>query len=224
MKNKIVFLTAALTLFSFTAKTQSESQGVTFGLRAGFNMQTINGKDRSGDALEFDMVPRINAGVVVGIPVATDFFVQTGLLFSTKGAKHEEQFFGMTYKTEYSLSYIELPMNLLYKPVLGNGNLLLGFGPYVAYGVAGKAKYNNSEENIEFTKEYSSLNPLHTNHFKPLDFGGNLLFGYELGMGLSFQMNVQLGMAQINADNTTYPTHKTSYKNTGFGLSLGYTF
>jgi hypothetical protein len=222
MKNKIIFLTAALTLFSFTANTQSD--GITFGLRAGFDMQNFNGKDRSGDKLEFSMVPRFNAGAVIGIPVADDFYVQTGLLFSTKGAKYEEQFFGMNYTTEYSLSYLELPMNLLYRPALGNGHILLGFGPYIAYGVAGKAKYNSSEEDIEFTKDYENTFPLHTNQFKPLDFGGNLLFGYELAMGLSFQINTQLGMAQINSDNRAYPTHKTSYKNTGFGLSLGYTF
>ena len=45
-----------------------------------------------------------------------------------------------------NLSYIEIPVNLLYKPVVGNGKLLLGFGPYIAYGIGGKYKTDGDEQ------------------------------------------------------------------------------
>ena len=213
-------------MFVFSANCQSS--GFSFGLRGGAGMQNINGKDLSGDPLKLSMVPGFNAGVVLGIPIAPDFYFQPGLLFTTKGAKSKDKFLGMDMAVEYNLSYIELPLNLLYKPVLGSGHLLLGFGPYVAYGIGGKAKFtinsNTTTEDIVFAKEYQSLDPLAWKHFKPLDFGGNLFFGYELSNGLSVQINTQLGMAKINADNTSYPDAKTLFKNTGFGLSLGYQF
>ena len=225
MKNKNLFLVVAMVMFGFAAMAQSE--GISIGLRGGFNYQNINGKDMNGDQLKLDMVPRFNAGVVIEIPVVPALFFQSGLLYTTKGAKSTNDFPNTNVSAEYSLSYFELPLNLLLKPALGKGHFLLGFGPYVAYGLDGTAKYTigniSSDEKIEFANEYSSLNP-YGPYIRRLDYGGNLLLGYELSGGLSLQLNAQLGMANINADNTTYPDNKTSFRNTGFGLSLGYRF
>lgn len=226
MKNKTILLIIASLLFGFTAFSQSE--GISFGIRAGGDFQTFNGKDMNNDKLELKMVPRFNAGVIVNIPFAPEFCIQSGLLFSTKGAKSADKFLGIDMSAEYNISYIELPINLLYKAQLGSGNIMLGFGPYLAYGVTGKAKYTissvSSEDKIVFAKEYSSLNPSTWNTFNPFDYGGNILFGYELNNGISFQLNTQLGLAKINAENTTFTNEKTTFRNTGFGLSVGYMF
>ncbi|MCO5240196.1 MAG: hypothetical protein M9904_09065 [Chitinophagaceae bacterium] len=37
-------------------------------------------------------------------------------------------------------SYIEMPVDLLYSPKAGSGNLLIAVGPYVGYGTGGKWK------------------------------------------------------------------------------------
>lgn len=226
MKFKFLLLTSIIVLSVIGVNAQNE--GISFGLRGGFNMQTFNGKDMNNEQLKMDMVPRFNAGVVINIPVAPTFYFQSGLLFATKGAKSTDQFLGLDMSAEYNLSYIELPLNLMYREVLGNGHVLLGFGPYLAYGVAGKAEFviggATVEEKIEFTNEYSSLNPSDWKYFKPFDYGGNVFFGYELQNGLSLQLNAQLGMAKINSDNTTVTTSKTIFKNTGFGVSLAYMF
>ncbi|MDP2238275.1 MAG: porin family protein [Bacteroidales bacterium] len=226
MKNKILFLATFLLIFG--SYTNAQSDGLSFGIRGGFDMQTFNGKDHNGDQLKISMVPRFNVGVVVDIPVAPDFYFQPGLLFTTKGAKSQDQFLGLDMSAEYNVSYIELPLSLLYKPVLGNGRLLLGFGPYLAYGIGGKVKYeiNNvsSEEDIVYGNEYSSVIANDLKYFKALDFGANLFFGYQLSSGISMQVNTQLGLAKINADNTLITNGKTELKNTGFGLSLGYSF
>jgi len=222
MKNKNLFLVAILLMLGFTAMSQKE--GVRFGLRGGVNFQNINGKDNSGDKLEADLLTGFNAGVVVQIPVAPEFYFQSGLLYTTKGAKSDD-FQGTGLAVELNPSYLELPLNLLYKPLLGKGHMLLGFGPYIAYGLGGKATLGNDEYDIEYTDEYSSLLP-YGQYLKRLDFGGNLFFGYELSNGLSVQLNTQLGMAKINAENTNplYTNSEASFKNTGFGLSLGYMF
>ncbi len=225
MKSKTLILAGALLLSGLFANAQNN--GISFGLRGGVDLQTINGKDLSGDALKLGMVPRFNAGIVVEIPVAPDFYLQSGLLYTTKGAKSESSFLGLDMSVEYNLAYIELPLSFLYKPVLGNGHFLLGFGPYLAYGIGGKATYtiggSSTEEKIEYTKEYTSLNPFDWKYFKALDYGGNLFFGYEFKFGLSVQVNTQLGLAKINADNTL-SSNKSEFRNTGYGLSLGYMF
>jgi hypothetical protein len=226
MKNKILFLLAALLLFGVSAKSQNN--GVSFGLRGGVNLQNINGKDLNGDKLELNMVTRFHAGVVVSIPIAPDFYFQPGLLYSAKGARSSSDFRGLDMAAEYNISYVDLPVNFLYRPALGNGHFFLGFGPYIAYGIGGKAKFTvdntSTEEKIVFGNEYESLNPYDWKYFKRLDYGANLFFGYEFSSGLSLQINTQLGLAKINAENTTYPDNKSEFRNTGFGLSLGYNF
>lgn len=226
MKKNILILTAFILMLGFSAKAQMD--GISIGLRGGVDFQTFNGKDMNNDALKFSMVPRFNLGVTADIPVAPDFYFQPGLLFTTKGAKSKDKFLGMDMSAEYNLSYIELPLSLLYKPMLGNGHFILGFGPYLAYGVGGKVKYeiNNvsTDEKIVFVNEFESANPQDMKYFRALDFGGNLFFGYELLSGISVQLNTQLGLAKINADNTLAPDSKTAFKNTGVGLSVGYIF
>lgn len=226
MKNKNLSLIAIFVLLGFSALSQ-EMEKATFGLRGGINFQNINGKDANGNNPKFDLVTRFNAGVVADIPVAPEFYFQPGLLYTTKGAKSSGNFLGANTNGEYNISYLELPLSLLYKPLLGQGHLLLGFGPYAAYGLGGKAKFEvanvSDKRDIVFAKNYSSV--LHYGqYFKRMDFGGNLFFGYELSNGFSVQLNTQLGLVKINADNTTYPNDNTSFKNTGFGISIGYMF
>lgn len=218
MKNKIIFLVAILTMFGFSAYTQPmEDEGASFGLRAGVNFQNINGEDASGDKWENDMAVRFNAGVVANIPVAPEFYFQPGLLFTTKGAKFNNEFLGIDANAELNTSYLELPLSFLYRPLLGTGHLLLGFGPYVAYGLGGKLESGDTEVDIKFGDEESN----DILYLKRMDYGANLFFGYELQNGLSIQLNTQLGLANILPD---VADNDATFKNTGFGISLGYMF
>ena len=227
MKNKILFIIAAILILSMPAMSQTKT---SFGIRGGLNMQNINGKDITGDALELKMIPGFHAGLVVDIPVATDFWFQPGLLFTTKGSKSDGEFLGIGYSTKYNLSYFEIPLSLVYKPMVGNGHFFIGFGPYIGYGITGKATFEAGSKTIEqdiiFEKEFNgSSNPdKDWAQFKRLDYGGNLFFGYQFEVGLSVQLNTQLGLAAINSDNLLLPDSKTAFRNTGFGLSLGYNF
>lgn len=218
MKNRIVFLLAILTMFGFSANAQTTLEdGVSFGLRGGVNFQNINGEDNSGDKWENDLAVRFNAGVVANIPVAPEFYFQPGLLFTTKGAKFNDEILGIDTSSELNTSYLELPLSFLYRPLLGTGHLLLGFGPYVAYGLGGKLESGDDEVDIKFGDESSD----EFFYLKRMDYGANLFFGYELENGLSLQLNTQLGLANILPD---VADNDATFKNTGFGISLGYNF
>ena len=202
MKTKILAVVIT-TLFTTAIFAQSKT---TFGIRAGVNFQNLNGKDEAGDKFDYKLKTGFNAGVNAEIPVGIDFYLQPGLLFSTKGAKAN------VGDGKINLSYLELPVNFVYKPELGEGRMVLGFGPYAAYAIGGKTKDPDSD--IEFGDQ--------PDEWKRFDAGANLLAGYEFSNKLSFQLNAGLGLIRLNnrADDDT----KSSLKNTGFGVSLGYRF
>lgn len=219
---KIFFSTALVLSGAFitaSAQSTSTSSGISFGIRAGVNLQNINGKDGNGDKLENKLVPRFQGGVVVDIPLADQFYIQPGVLFSGKGAKEKDT------DLNVSLSYIDVPVTFLFKPVLGTGRMLLGVGPYVGFGIAGNVEDDNeNEEKVKFENEVTLLQATTDPYFRRLDAGANLLVGYEMSSKLSIQLNAQLGMAKINPEITDLNDNKWALRNTGFGLSLGYRF
>ncbi|MDY0102716.1 MAG: porin family protein [Lentimicrobium sp.] len=228
MKTKLFSLTMIFTLVvSLAAFAQGDSKA-SFGIIGGVNFQNLNGKDMDGDKLENDMIVGFHAGINVQLPIAPQFYFQPGFMFSTKGGENSTTLLGTTITSTYKLSYIELPLNLVYKGELSNGYVLLGFGPYVAYGIGGKATIEGGavtlESDIEFKKEVETGDPLTTSYFKPLDAGANIFFGYELASGIFAQLDAQLGLININPDDKRLPDNKLAIKNTGFGLSLGYRF
>lgn len=194
------------------------------GVLGGINFQNLNGKDYGGDKLENDMILGFHAGINLQIPIVPEFYFQPGLLFSTKGAKNTNGIIETTYK----LSYIELPLNLLYRSLLGNGYILVGFGPYISYGIMGKVNYESGSVSVDSDIEFQNVvevgDPLLATYFKPLDAGGNVFVGYEMAGGLCFQLNTQYGMLNIHPEDKSFPDGKNQIRNTGFGLSLGYRF
>jgi len=218
---KIIYVVFILlsTLASVTAQTST-----SFAVLAGVNLQNLNGKDYLGEKLDNKLITGFHAGVNAQIRLASEFYFQPGLLFTTKGAKNEDGLFTTTYR----LSYIELPLNLVFKTVLGPGYFMLGFGPYLAYGILGKVKNEGSgstvESDIEFKNTIELSDPLSTSYFKPLDAGGNIFVGYELNGGIFINLNSQFGMLKLNPKDNRIPEGELSIKNTGFGLSMGYRF
>lgn len=213
MKKKIFVLFALAALLISSAYAQ-----VTFGVRAGVNFQNMNGKDDDGDKLKNDLTVGFHAGANVEIPLAEEFFLQPGILFSTKGANNINNVDNL----KANISYVEVPVNFVYKPLLGKGHLLLGFGPYVAYGIGGKVKSDDLEEDIEFKSDVNSTDP-EAPYLRPLDAGVNILFGYEFPSRLSFQLNTQLGLLNLEPDYEG-DSNDAVTKNTGFGISAGYRF
>src|SRR4051812_18577994 len=102
MKTKALLLALATFALAFGAKAQT----TTFGLRAGVNFQNINGKEYDGTDTDNKLKTGFNIGVNAEIPVAPDFYVQPGVLFTTKGAKSKAD-----DDIKINLSYIEVPIN-----------------------------------------------------------------------------------------------------------------
>jgi hypothetical protein len=224
MKTRLFSLIMLLMVSATLTFAQTTEKGkISFAITGGVNFQNLNGKLSTGDKLENDMLLGFHGGVNVQIPIAPEFYFQPGLMFAVKGAK-STPFSNNNYTSKTKINYIEMPLNMVYKAALGNGFFMLGFGPYVAYGIGGKAVTEvgsvTLEKNIEFKNEAGALDfPV----YKRFDAGANIFAGYEMASGLFVQLDTQFGMLNINPDRGAND-NKSSSKNTGFGLSLGYRF
>ncbi len=170
------------------------------------------------EKLENKMKVGFHVGVNAEIPLADEFYLQPGVLFSTKGAKDEEG------DGKTTLSYVEVPVNFLYKADLGTGKLLMGVGPYVGIGVGGKWKGEGEDIDVKFKNDVKTDDDDDVIYMKRLDFGGNLLFGYEFANNFSVQLNAQLGMANLVPKYNGEKVDNAKTRNTGFGVSVGYRF
>lgn len=213
MKTRILIFFSAALLSSSCLFAQT-----TFGVRGGVNFYSLNYKDEGGDKSTSKLKTGFNIGVNAEIPVGVDFYLQPGLLFTTKGGNSK-----FNDDDKVSISYLEIPVNFIYKPELGSGRILLGFGPYVAFGVGGKVHLDGSDSDIGFTNEIQADDELRL-YVKRMDAGANFLFGYEWANRFSVQLNAGLGLVNISPKVEGADIGETSTKNTGFGLSVGYRF
>jgi hypothetical protein len=197
--------------------TAVSAQGL--GLRGGVNFSNLAGDGVLDDS---KMLTGFHVGLDYEIPVAPDFYFAPGLLYSTKGNKYEASEGDASGEMKRVLNYLEVPLNLVYKPLLGEGNLIVAFGPYLGYGLSGKMKgegelgdsFNiSAEEDITFGSDDDDM-------FKAFDMGANISFGYMFAGGLSVQLNTQLGLINISPSDDD----ADAVKNTAFGLGLGYRF
>lgn len=224
MKKWIIISIVSIILPSLMIAQSSDNQKTSFAILGGVNFQNLTGNDFNSNKITSSGILGFHGGVKAMIPIATEFYFQPGLLFSTKGSEFTE---GIVSR-KINLSYVELPLNLVYKSRLGSGSFLLGFGPYVGYGIKGNTTTESTlgkiKTDVKFKSKVESTDPLTTTYIKPLDVGGNIFVGYEMSGGLFIQLNTQLGLVNIQPEYAAISSNKSSIKNVGFGLSVGYSF
>jgi hypothetical protein len=232
--NKPTLLSSlAVALFMFVSLS-IQAQTV-FGVRAGVNLSSIGYVDESDDKQDTEAIPTFQIGITVDMPVATDFYLQPALLYSGKGFKQDGGWLaGSDNEFKAKVSYVELPVNLLYKPQLGTGNLLLGAGPYLAYGTGGKWEaegqlivgdivLSESEGDVIFKNDVKDGEFGNYLYGKPWDYGANVMLGYEFPQQFSVQLNAQFGIANLQPDiDGRQPNGHI--RNNSYGISVGYRF
>jgi hypothetical protein len=211
---RMLILVSTMAIYGLAS---AQTNGTSFGIKAGVNFQNLTGKDVNGDKMNNKLKAGFGAGVNALILIATDFYIQPGVEFNQKGAKSNDG----DYKT--SLSYIDIPVSVVYKPLVGTGHVIFGFGPYVGFGVGGQVKGAGGSTDVKFKNDvtFNDLNSGNV-YFKSMDAGANIFAGYEMNNKVSIQLNTQLGLIKVNPNIEGIPDDQSSVKNTGFGISLGY--
>lgn len=170
------------------------------GIKAGTNFSAIRGSANT------KLMTGAAVGVYAEFPLVKELYLQPNLFYEMKGGKSKND---GDMKTR--LNYLTLPVDLVYKPKLGNGNLVLGAGPYVGYALSGKIK--GDPHSGSFTGDRSPFNG--NNPLKRLDAGGHLQIGYEFASGLTVGVNSSASLFNIRKEGSRY-------RNTAFGITLGY--
>lgn len=231
MRNSKLFI--SIFLITLVAIVNIAHAQTKVNIKAGVNYTNAIFEDETGDRQDTQFIPGLHAGLSVDVPVGGEFYIQPGVLYSQKGFKQEDSWFaGSGNNFKVTVSYIELPLNLLYKPLLGSGKLLLGAGPYLGYGMGGKWEsdqpvvigdiIHDDHGNVNFKNDVIDGEWGEYLYGKPWDYGANFTAGYEFFDRFSAQFNVRLGLANLepNVDGTK---PDGIFKNIGLGISLGYT-
>lgn len=217
MYKYFILIIAYILGFNATSNAQT-----SITLRAGGGLQNINGKDANGSTSKNNVIPAYHFGILMNFGLVDDFSIQTGAIFATKGTKIKDDYLGTPRTRTIHLNYIELPVSFFYKPIIGKNKLLLGFGPYVGFGLSGKIKSNLQEDEKIIWQNSVGTNQTGHNYFRRIESGANFLFGMEFFEHLQLQLNAQLGLTKINPTDARIADDKTIMKNTGFGISLGW--
>jgi len=169
MKKLVVLVVLATISITF-----AQDKAISFGLRAGLNLNSAtlergSGSNSKENALLLDNNIGFHAGVIADIAITPFLYFQPGVMFSTKGGvisseyeyenTYNDPFSGSHYEYEYSketlttnVYCIEVPIMLSLKAPLAEGlTLRANVGPYFDLGLSGKFKseYESKyEENV----------------------------------------------------------------------------
>lgn len=195
-------LLSVCTVIGFSMLSHAQ---VKIGIQAGssLNNQRINAS--TGSMYAGDRFKGYQAGVVADINLGKNFYLQPQLLFARKGAAHFSSV--DRHETQVRFSYIELPVNIMYKADVGLGKVFFGTGATFSYAVGGKEQYGSNT-----TKLFSGP----VKNWKREDISINTTAGLELNNGLFISARWQRGLLDI------YKPGDASVKNKSLSLSVGY--
>ena len=143
------------------------------------------------------------AGVYAYLPMRPALVLQPALLYEGKGGKTQE---GIKNR----IDYLSLPVDVLFTPRIGYGNLLVGAGPYLAYALSDRAMDKDADTGKNLFKGDHAL--------KRLDAGIHLQLGYEFNTGISIAFGQEIGLVNLYKGNQD----GNSFKNRSFHFTIGY--
>lgn len=116
--------------------TEKADQGITFGIRAGLNMANMSASE-DGVSASPESRTSFHVGVIADIPLMQSLYIQSGLFFQNKGYKFDDE-----EKETAKPMYLEIPILASYRYNFSDAiQLQINAGPYFAYGIGGKVKY-----------------------------------------------------------------------------------
>ncbi|MGE5106443.1 MAG: porin family protein [Sphingobacteriales bacterium] len=210
-----------LSVLLVTAFALVNAQNIRFGVQAGVTFASAKAKIL-GLNITSDSKVGFTAGVLADIPIADQFVFQPSLNFTQKGSKLSETDGADKIESKQTLNYIELPLNFLFQTEAGSGKFFAGIGPALGYGISGKAKDKETINGTttETTEDIKFGTDKQNDHYKPFEFSGNILAGYELSNGAFIAVNYNLGLNNIDVEGSSDYTYKNRY----FGIRIGYKF
>ena len=184
------------------------AQNTSFSIKGGLNMSNFYGDELS----DKNMKTGFHIGVGADFEFAPNMAIQSGLLFTSKGAKYTTDL--VSTELNANANFLQLPLHFAYKiDVMPGTRVVLHAGPYVAYGIGGKTSAGNIE--VDTFKDDAFLDVL--NGLKPFDAGIGLGVGAEFG-SILLDLGWDMGLTNISRINNADVKTQNAY------LSVGYKF
>jgi len=204
MKKKILLLN--LLLIPLSGIVYAQGDKLQLGIKAGINSANIYDKQ----AEDFTADPKIGfaGGVFLSIPIGTYLGIQPEVIYSEKGFEANGAISGMEYKYKRTTGFIDVPIQLQFKPF--NFLTLLG-GPQYSYMAYRKEKF-----------ESSFITTVDEEAIKNTNLRKNIM-GIVLGLDLnikSFVIAPRVGWDLQNNDGDGTST-SPRYANTWLQLTIG---
>src|SRR5690554_3948802 len=206
---KKLILSASAVLFGLGAFAQAP---MGYGIKAGVNLPNYHFND---DISDFDTKSSTNFHITAYLdaPISYNFYIQPGVSLQGKGAKFYDN---GTHSLTQNTMWIEIPVNAVAKFYTGDaGNFFIGAGPYAAFGISGKNKWESdlgsAETDFNFGKDDDQ---------KSFDAGVNFLAGYQLSSGLTLGAGYGLGLSDIapNGSGSVKQNNRVLSFSVGFAL------
>lgn len=211
-----------ITLILSVVTTTCFAQAINWGAKAGVNFSkmvlnnpdfVVNSRNTTG----------YNLGAILDIGY-NNFSIQPGLFVTTKGERISSALVDVnnnsagTSNSRYTLTYLELPINLLYRANLVNGlEIHAGGGPYFAYGVSAKSVVDGVAYPAAFgdhaaDADYAGI------YYKNPDYGINFIAGAVFQKQYILDLQYSLGLGNLSYSPTA------TLRNRVMSVSVGYMF
>lgn len=233
MKHQKLILAA---LASFVCLISIPAFGQTaVGIRAGMHLSQVSLTNEAGEKQHTDAIPRFQVGVNLDIPLSMTLYLQPGAIYSGKGFRQNGGWL-VAEGNEFTAKadYVEVPINLVYRTQVWTGNVMIGAGPYVGYGIGGQWEgegeilvgdiiLSESKGDMIFKQDLADGEFGSYLYGKPWDYGINALMGYEFLQRIAVQLHAQWGVANLAPDIDGKPADG-SIRNKSYGISVGFRF
>jgi hypothetical protein len=176
MKKLILGIAIAISSLTFAQeKAKASASPVSFGVKAGLNVSSINSDDAKAKA-------GLYAGVFANIPVASFFSVQPEVLYNGMGAKNKDY-----SDVRLNLDYISVPVMLQYNVL---PEFYLEAGPQFSFAINKKIKGDGGSVDVD-------------KYYKGFDFGVGIGAGYYIAQGFGVTARFVAGATDIIENNSS---------------------
>jgi len=213
MKNLFLLIAAACVA---VVGNQTYAQTKTrVGITAGVNYTTLGTAISSGISFKYDYRAGFQGGVYAEQPLSEDITFTPQIIFSQKGGNINTTISGITLKGTTQTNYLDIPLLFDFKMKSG---ISLFAGPQVSLLLSQTSTANASSPSGGSSSGSSSS----TDGFRKTLFGGNLGIGYKFTDNINAKLHYLIDL-QHTFDGSAGASDDGE-KNSGFALTLGYSF
>ena len=202
-------LIAMLSAVNVSAQFSLPNLPITYGVEAGLTLSNFATDNKNAD---FSAILGYSIGVTAEYSITEQIFLQSGLSLLTKGAKRSESHRDSDGSYEFEMTarpmLFQLPVHAAYKFQVKEGIIVnVNAGPYLALGIGGKIKHEDSftDRSGDTETEKGDENFFGSEKkggFKNIDYGFGIGTGVEIGK-ISINLTINWGAANLSRSSVS---------------------